>query len=360
MSMKRWALALLIAIPLTGCVLPGSRAVISNRIKMNEAVQQSASEQLLLNLVRLRYRESTFFLEVASLTQGLEREVSSGASGSFPVQSPDSYGLNLGGKITDKPTIAYTPLQGQQYVTQLYEPVRPDTMGMLLNSGWSVARVFRVAVQEMNGLPNAPTASGPTPAVAPKYADFLRAVELMRALEIRDQLRIVYADRGGKIGLALQISEAARSTPEATELYALLGLDNNLSSFAIGPQPLGSAGLQITTRPLVSIFFYLSQGVEPPAKDIRRGYLTQTTSDSQPFDWTAFMANFFVVHETGGGLFNRPPRARIKTYYRGRWFYIDDADLPSKTTFLLLQQLIALQSGEIKGTQPVLTLPIGS
>ena len=57
----------------------------------------------------------------------------------------------------------------------------------------------------------------------------------------------------------------------------------------------------------------------------------------------------------------RGPRFRMNNYdrYRGAWFYVDDSALPSKSTFSFLTQLLALQSGEVKSSAPVLTIPIG-
>ena len=50
-------------------------------------------------------------------------------------------------------------------------PMSPDLLLMLVKPGWSFARVFRLAVEEIDGLKNAPKASGPTPSFAPEYRD---------------------------------------------------------------------------------------------------------------------------------------------------------------------------------------------
>jgi len=55
----------------------------------------------------------------------------------------------------------------------------------------------------------------------------------------------------------------------------------------------------------------------------------------------------------------RPAAGSVSVEYRGHWFYIDDSDLSSKSTFSLLGQLFALQAGGGKAISPVLTLPIG-
>jgi hypothetical protein len=48
---------------------------------------------------------------------------------------------------------------------------------------------------------------------------------------------------------------------------------------------------------------------------------------------------------------------QLRVNYRGHWFYIDDSDLESKSTFTLLARIFALQAGKAEGIVPVLTLP---
>ena len=57
---------LLMAWILPGCL--GPRALRHSRVKYNDAIQRSADEQLLLNLVRLRYRDTPSFIELSSLS----------------------------------------------------------------------------------------------------------------------------------------------------------------------------------------------------------------------------------------------------------------------------------------------------
>ena len=54
-----------------------------------------------------------------------------------------------------------------------------------------------------------------------------------------------------------------------------------------------------------------------------------------------------------------PEDPYVSVQYRGRWYAIYDNDLSSKTTFALLSQLFAMQSGNIRSAGPVLTLPVG-
>lgn len=51
---------------LAGCAL-GPAALRASRVPYNEVIQRTTNEQLLLNLVRLQYREAPLFLEVGSV-----------------------------------------------------------------------------------------------------------------------------------------------------------------------------------------------------------------------------------------------------------------------------------------------------
>ncbi|MEZ4291543.1 MAG: hypothetical protein R3E53_13820 [Myxococcota bacterium] len=55
----------------------------------------------------------------------------------------------------------------------------------------------------------------------------------------------------------------------------------------------------------------------------------------------------------------RPPiRPYTAVRYRGHLFWIDDADRESKSTFSMLDLVIALKSGDVPTTGPILTLPV--
>ena len=55
---------------------------------------------------------------------------------------------------------------------------------------------------------------------------------------------------------------------------------------------------------------------------------------------------------------SKPIGSAISIPYKGKWFYIDDDDLQSKATFLLIQVLMGMQSGTTSSGAPVLTIPV--
>ena len=72
-----------------------------------------------------------------------------------------------------------------------------------------------------------------------------------------------------------------------------------------------------------------------------------------PFEQTGAQESIFRVRASE----SEPEFASVKVFYRNRWFYIDDRDADSKTTFALVSMLQMLQSGETSAITPLITLP---
>jgi hypothetical protein len=201
--------------------------------------------------------------------------------------------------------------------------------------------------------------------VAPPYQDFARAARLAADLNHRGELDLVYEtapEAGGTPRIALQLNDATAAQPEAAELLKLLGLAAGHARYPVTYQVVegdaGAAGLdhlEVETRSLLGVLFFLAQAVETPEEDVRAGRVTITrTPTGEAFDWTAVTRELMRVRSATAP----PARTAAQVRYRGSWFYIDDADLSSKSTFTLLTQLVALQSGEVARLTPVLTLPV--
>ena len=81
-------------------------------------------------------------------------------------------------------------------------------------------------------------------------------------------------------------------------------------------------------------------------------------SDGSAFDTRAVTEGLFQVHTCKGH--KRPPTAYVAVKYRGYWYFIDDRDQASKTTFALVLQLARMDFASQEPTGgPFLTLPVG-
>jgi len=357
--LKKIALLLFIA-QLTACASIGPDIIQAGGNDYNVAIQRTSDEQLLLNLVRLKYRDTPFFLEVNSVSSQLKLISEASLSANFKKQqTPETVGLSGTLNFTEQPTVTYLPLHGNDFIQKLLAPVSLETILLLANSGWSIERIMRLTVQSINGIPNAPTASGPTPKTVPEYTDFLNIANTLRGLQSAGVMQLAYNKSETDSYPMFVFNENSAHQETLASLRTRLGLLEQAKYKVSLGQGVSDdkQGIVISTRSLLGVMYYLSHSVAVPEKDKTAGKVTITQdAQGQEYDWANLTQGLFKINSAA----QTSKDSVIGTNYRGTWFYIDDSDLDSKTTFSLLTQLFSLQSGKAEGITPVLTLPIGN
>jgi hypothetical protein len=399
-----------------GCSL-GPRKLQHDRLKYNEAVKSSSEQQLLLNIVRLRYTDTPSSLAVTSVADQYELTRTLGLT---PFFTSDAGGQSLGGfrslvlpqvQLTSaaRPTLTYTPEDDQEFTRRLFTPLALDAIASLSKTTWPTSTVFRLWLENINWVSNAETASGPTPREPPDYAAFQNAVAALQRLNDRKLATIFIEEKDDPVGDAfpgekltteamaraakdgfefrkvgatgtwrmvrkkqqamLRFDEAVKGDPDFDVLCRVFHLDPGLTSFDITAGKLdpylkdtpksGLDKLDLETRSLLQVLFFVSHGVDLPADHVASAAAPTTLeADGRPFDWQQVLGGLFQVCSATGK--HPPPCAAVAVSYRDHWFYIRDSDRDTKATFALLLEVSRLQlSGEKNATAPVLTLPIG-
>lgn len=344
---------ILLSIMVAACARIGPDIIQASGNDYNIAIQRTIDEQLLLNLIRLKYHDSPFFLEVNSVSSQFKLNTETGLSTTFKEQQiPESVGLSGKLNFTEQPTVTYLPLQGNDFIQRLLKPISVDTILLLANSGWSIERILRLIVDDINGVPNAPNASGPTPTVIPDFKEFQSIAYLLRELQTQNAVNFVY-DNNKKASLVFNNDDK-----KVNVLKKKLKLSDSKKYELIngkGLDTVNNESIILSTRSFLGVMYYLSHSVEVPDIDKTSGKVTITYDKfGNEFSWSELTQNLFKIKSTPNNT-----DIAISTNYRDTWFYIDDRDLDSKTTFSLLMQLFSLQSGKSEGIAPLLTLPIG-
>ena len=356
---------------LAGCATGlGPKAIHSERPSYNEQIVRSGDEQMLLNLVRIRYNDTPLFLELGSVVTSYGYDAAFNASGQANVQNGPASGqanLGTGFSYSEHPTITYSPLAGDLFAERLLSPIPLDSLTLFSQSGWSVERLMLVAVQRFNDLFNAPTATGPTPALKPAYEPFLEFTERFRKLQQAGLIGLNWERKGHETNAPGRDPHfwirmpADATSPLAADVLAVrraLDLDNGRTDFALSAFPYNRPPNEvgIRCRSLMGILYFLSTAVEPPAPHIQAGLVTTTKDEhGQPFNWSNLTGKVMTVHSQK----DHPSNAAVAVRHRGWWFYIADNDQNSKITFSLLNTLFQLQATTGTGKSPLLTLPVG-
>ena len=124
LSIRSLAVALA-SLLLAGCASIGPSTVPRDRVGYVSAISDSWKQQMLLNLLKVRYSDVPLFLDVTSITNAyaLENELRIEAQGA-PVDRGDTFlGLTGTTHYSDHPTITYVPLTGDKFAKGIMSPI---------------------------------------------------------------------------------------------------------------------------------------------------------------------------------------------------------------------------------------------
>src|SRR5262252_130249 len=155
MWIGRWGMRRVVAVVLgsmvaAGCTTLGPYALDQTRLHYNEVIKRTTEEQLLLNIVRLRYTDTPSSLAVSAIAA--QFEISKNfqltpffvASGAEVAKSYSAVLPQLGIGSADRPTFSLTPLDDQEFTRKLFTPLPLEGLIYLAKKTWPIATVFRL------------------------------------------------------------------------------------------------------------------------------------------------------------------------------------------------------------------------
>lgn len=341
----------------SGCQHYGPRSIVADRIPYNHAIASSWKEQTLLNIVKLRYMDTPFFVDVPQVTSGYTLQAVGTANGGIypPVSNLASFAqqlgltLNLQGAYQDRPTVSYVPQTGSQFIRNLTTPINPGSVLFLLQSGYPADVVFDLTVDCINGVNNRSVAGGQVRPAEPEFAQIVRTlrkaqidgnvgIRVDREQDKRDSVVFFFRDKNLDPELA----------KELTQVRKILKLDPDEGEFRVtfGATAANPNEIAILTRSVIRILTELSSFVDVPPEDQANGNapdIGNTRPDAEP-----------QFHVRSGDKKPCDPFAAI--CYEGRWFWIEKSDFRSKRTMAYLVVLLALADTGTKEGLPVITI----
>ncbi len=343
---------LTLSLLLTGCGHLGPQTIVVDRSDYSRAVADSWKEQTLLNIVKLRYLDVPVFLDVGQIVSGYSVETSANVGGQISSANAvqgNSLLLGAASRVTDRPTITYVPLTGDNFIRGMMEPIPPQTLFYMIQSGYAADFVLGLGVEAMNGLRNQGVSIG---GLRPADPEFIRAVRLIRSLQLSGAfgLRIEKATNGLPATVLFFKKENldAELQKQIDEAKQLLRVEPGQHRFRLTYSPVaGESGeLAVQSRSVLQILVALAAFVEVPAGQIQEQRVTpalDTTSDQWPIRVKCSK--------------RRPGDAYAAIAYRGGWYWIDDRDLKSKRAFGFIMFLFTLADTGGGSLPAVLTIP---
>jgi hypothetical protein len=352
--------AIIIVMLFTGCGAIGPRIVSDSRDGFNTALLNSEEQQLLLNIVRMQYGDRPYFLGVSSINASNSLTTSGSAAATWVTkQTGVSFGVAPSVSYTDAPTLTFNPLQGEHFTRQILAPISMENIYLFLQSGWSVARVFRVLVQSIGQLDNAGGSTRPSTSHVPVYKDYVEFVHYLRQLQLAGDVAIGGEISGNIFNIDIMSDKQHMNTPRVKKMLRMLGIKKWHGKIQLGENMIPGTKdifLPMVPRSFVSVLYYLSKSVELNRREIEQGITASVPvlPDGSYFDWSKVTAGMMKVYQST----LVPRNANVMVYYRNHWFYTADNDRDTKQTIALVEQLFQLQAGEMTGPQPLLTLSV--
>ncbi len=364
--MLRFALLLGLGLLWGGCATGiGPSLIRSENLDYNQQIVRSLDEQLLLNLVRTRYVDTPLFLEMGNVVVQYSLE-GRGNIGADPIisgpRSTQRLPVGAGFTYAERPTITYTPLQGEQFARRLLSPIPAETIVLLSQSGWPIDLLLMVCVQRINGVENAVESAGLAPSDHPRFEVFENVARKLRTFQRMGELSLSLemATNGGghRIRLFPRAITNNAVIPDAFYIRDALKMDMERKDFLLrnGGHAQGPDEIAIDARSLAAVMGFMAKGIEVPPAHAAAGFVPMLRGiDGQAVPFLEPALRYFHIRQSA----SRPSQAAVKIFHRDHWFYLEENDVQSRVAFALLHTLFSLQTATGNGRQPLLTIPTG-
>ncbi len=329
---------------LSSCTKVGPDNMLADRFDYTAAVADSWNEQVLLNIVRLRYSAWPVFVGIDQIVTAYTLEHTGSAKfiarrGISDVLTNDQAEAGWVGRYIERPTVIYKPLSGKKYVGAFLTPVQPASVFALMETGWPADHLGRIALRSVNEHYNANASHGLMFRTDVKFESFLK---LLKELQSVDGIKINIEKKEKKSEKVRMYFFPERLTAslraDLQHLKVDLGLDLNLNVYEIVRSSLANdpGEIRIQGRSILQVLIALASGVEIPEKH-RINKIAPGLAPIPEHDQSSFAP--LMVVKSGS---NKPADAFVSVKYQDMWFWIENTDHDSKRSLVYALALITL------------------
>ncbi|MEN6489238.1 MAG: hypothetical protein ABFD66_10250 [Smithella sp.] len=355
MLKTRILIAMLIILTLTGCGV-GAPVIVRDRFDFSVAIAESWKCQMLLNIVKIRYSDTPVFMDVTSVINlvGVQNTVNVVAGWSFP---PVGNSQSIGGSTTwgEKPTITYAPLSGDKFTRSLLTPIPPHALLSLTQAGWPVRQLFSLCVKSINDMDNQSSSPGFARSEDPNFRQLLGLLEKVQKSGTLGT-RIEKNDKQYTTMIIFRRKIDKETEHEISEIRRLLDLKRGTAELKVtyGAAPTQEGEIAILSRSLMDIIIELSAQIDVPAEQVAEGRTYATSRGLGEGTGNVNAPHLIRVHCSK----EKPSDSFAAINNRNYWFWIDDRDRQSKSTFTFLMILFSLLETGAPPQAPAITVPI--
>jgi hypothetical protein len=348
------ALLSFLVVMLTGCSSSiGAKTVVRDQFDYAEALRDAAKEQMLLNMVGLRYAESPQFLQVTSVINQYSVEgdvalLSPPYDGAAAIGSP----AGVSGRFADRPTLTYIPLTGAEFTKSVLTPIPPRSIMSLIQAGWRADLLMRLTVRSINGV-------SPTTRVGAAGGDprFYELVSLITEIQKAGGLSFRVEQRGQEEVALVTIPHDPDDGLESQRgrIDEILGVEPGLQEYRLtySQRASGPDEIAMLTHSILEMLVDLAQWIDVPPEHEASGR-TRPAPDAVVMREYGYEPLIRVRYSK-----DKPENVFVKVRYEGIWYWIPHDDFRSKRTLSFMQMMFSLAESGGGQQAPVVTVGAG-
>ena len=338
---------------LASCGSYGPRSMDRDQLNYGNSIGENWKNQMLANIVKLRYVDMPVFVDVGSIVSGysLSTTVNGNLGYNDSITGGNSQGLGASGTYTDRPTITYMPKTGDDYLRAIMEPVAPSNLLALIQAGYSSELLFTWAVEAINGVHNWPLSrrgSNHSGNADPEFIEFVTLLQELQTLgAIGFELTSDDDEKHGNIFRLKKRGLSESTIQKSLRAGEVIGLDPGQEQFRViyAPFKSDSTTLAIQTRSVIQMLSAMAGFIDVPAE--------KATYAAPGYEVTGNLQRPFQVRSGK----ERPDESFAQIKYQGYWYWIDNSDITSKRVFTLMLFITTLANQANDANAPVLTIP---
>ena len=342
---------------LSGCAGIGPRMIAHDRFDYGGALADSWKQQMLINMVKIRYGDTPVFLDVASIISGYTLETGVTVFGQVSPQNMrgDTFaGLDAHGTFTDRPTITYMPLSGEKFARSFMMPLPLPAILSLIQAGYPIDVVLRTCVRSINGIRNHFGGSSRPHAADPEFYPLL---ERLRKIQDSGAIGLRFQKTKEWEGVVMSIGGKVDASVEEDRLRMrkTLGLAPGKDEFEVvyGSAAKDNKKIAILSRSMFEIIIDLASYIEVPVVHVEEKQVKPTMPEDM-VRGVSIPSPIKIYSST-----DKPEDAFIAVSYQNYWFWINRRDMQSKSLFSFLLLIFSLTETGGKGGAPLITIPAG-
>ena len=137
---------------LVGAALPGCLSPITlNKavIAYDEAITDSLSKQLLINIARAQHHQPIHFTGVSNVAATFDFRVTAGATPALTGDASRTILPVFGASAAENPTISIAPIEGEDFTRRMLTPFQEGKLILLLRQGVDIDLLLRLMAKEL-------------------------------------------------------------------------------------------------------------------------------------------------------------------------------------------------------------------